>query len=146
MHQPVQINNLKFIRLVTGEDIVSEVSESQDTVQLVNPLKIVYSINEVTGMMSISLMQWVFTRITKEQRFEIPKINILMMSEPSQHMVEYYIKTSSKFYDEIKPSEKKSNPYPEEDDLVNLPELDSEEMEDLQRIMKDIMDGKRRLH
>ena len=45
--------NIKFIRLVTGEDVVSEVQESENGLCLVNPLKIIYGVNQKTGYISI---------------------------------------------------------------------------------------------
>ena len=46
MHQPIEIE-LKFLRLNSGEDIISEVQNlDEKTIKIVNPLKIVYLLNE----------------------------------------------------------------------------------------------------
>jgi hypothetical protein len=84
-------DNIKFIRLVTGEDIVSEVSDiSNGKMYINNPLKVVYTPSMNTGFLSISLMQWVFTRISKNQNFDMDLHNILIMTDADDHLVEHY--------------------------------------------------------
>lgn len=84
-------DNIKFIRLVTGEDIVSEVTDiSNGKMYINNPLKVVYTPSMNTGFLSISLMQWVFTRISKNQSFDMDLHNILIMTDADDHLVEHY--------------------------------------------------------
>jgi hypothetical protein len=84
-------DNIKFIRLITGEDIVSEVSDiSNGKMYINNPLKVVYTPSMNTGFLSISLMQWVFTRISKNQSFDMDLHNILIMTDADDHLVEHY--------------------------------------------------------
>ena len=84
-------DNIKFIRLVTGEDIVLEVSDiSNGKMYINNPLKVVYTPSMNTGFLSISLMQWVFTRISKNQNFDMDLHNILIMTDADDHLVEHY--------------------------------------------------------
>ena len=84
-------DNIKFIRLVTGEDIVSEVTDiSNGKMYINNPLKVVYTPSMNTGFLSISLMQWVFTRISKNQSFDMDLHNILIMTNADDHLVEHY--------------------------------------------------------
>ena len=81
---------VKFIRLVTGEDILAEILPvDEKNCKIVNPMKILYS-STSTGTMTISLMQWVFTRISTEQSFDLPLINILTSSPPSDNLKSYY--------------------------------------------------------
>jgi|SanBayMetagenome_1026888.scaffolds.fasta_scaffold06200_6 hypothetical protein len=84
-------DNIKFIRLVTGEDIVSEVTDiANGKMYINNPLKVVYTPSMNTGFLSISLMQWVFTRISKNQSFDMDLHNILIMTDADDHLVEHY--------------------------------------------------------
>ena len=43
-----------------------------------------------TGFLSISLMQWVFTKISKNQSFDMDLHNILIMTNADDHLVEHY--------------------------------------------------------
>ncbi len=84
-------DQIKFIRLVTGEDIVSEVGDiSNGKMYINNPLKVVYTPSMNTGFLSISLMQWVFTRISKNQSFDIDLHNILIMTDADDHLIDHY--------------------------------------------------------
>ena len=94
--------NVMFIRLVTGEDLISEVSEyeevssskdSTDNQQyyiLHNPMKVLYLQGVKSGFVSISLMQWVFGRVCQDQTFDISVSDILTTGYPSEKMHNYY--------------------------------------------------------
>jgi hypothetical protein len=148
MNEPIKMTSLKFIRLVSGEDIVAETIEEDGKFILINPLKIVYAINELSGMMSISLMQWIFPKITESQDFVLDKSTIIVRSEPSSSMIKYYFKTLKRYEEEEMNYTKKKNQvdYPEEDNIDKLPELNKEELDEIEQLMKDITEGKRRLH
>ena len=69
-------DSVKFVRLVTGEDIISEVMEVDDAsgkhVILYNPLKIMYMSSPMNSdKVGISLLEWVFSRISDKQEFRI---------------------------------------------------------------------------
>jgi hypothetical protein len=87
-------STVKFIRLVTGEDLVADVTEvesSEEAYYIVNnPMKIVYLSSSKPGVLSISLMQWVFTRICDEQSFTIYPEDILTAKKASDSMEDYY--------------------------------------------------------
>jgi hypothetical protein len=94
--------NVMFIRLVTGEDLISEVSEyeevssskdSTDNQQyyiLHNPMKVLYLQGVKSGFVSISLMQWVFGRVCQDQTFDLSVSDILTTGYPSEKMHNYY--------------------------------------------------------
>lgn len=94
--------NVMFIRLVTGEDLISEVSEyeevssSKDSTEnlhyyiLHNPMKVLYLQGVKSGYVSISLMQWVFGRVCQDQTFDLSVGDILTTGYPSDKMHEYY--------------------------------------------------------
>lgn len=79
-----------FLRLVTGEDVIAEYEVYEDFYRLYNPCKIVYLSSMKQGYLSISLMQWVFSKISENQVFDLPKSQILLKSKPSEKMVEHY--------------------------------------------------------
>lgn len=89
MHQKVEDpGEVKFMRLITGEDIITEMkSTSVDNHYiLINPLKIVYSFDNRPGIMSIGLIQWVFPEIAGTHEITIKKNDVLTMSDPSAEM------------------------------------------------------------
>lgn len=88
-------DSVKFVRLTTGEDLVSQILEvNKDEPSayylLINPLKIVYLTGNKPGVLSISLMQWVFHRVCDVQEFTIYPNDVITMANPSESLVEYY--------------------------------------------------------
>jgi len=85
---------VQFIRLQTGEDIITEISEvdNDDTKYYVfhNPMKIVYRISGKNGTLAVSLMQWVFSRICSEQDFIIYPDDVITMNKTTSDMEDYY--------------------------------------------------------
>jgi hypothetical protein len=90
---------VEFIRLVTGEDIISECEIHEDHYRLFNPCKVVYISSVKQGFLSISLMQWVFSKISDKQIFDLPKNQILIKSTPSDKLIEHYFGSVEHFLD-----------------------------------------------
>lgn len=94
-------NSVQFVRLSTGEDLVSEVTEikSDDTTYYIlhNPMKIVYQINGTKGSMVLSLMQWVFFRICENQDFVVYPNDILTMNRTADEMENFYWQSVEQF-------------------------------------------------
>ena len=92
---------VQFIRLVTGEDIIADVthvqSDDNNYYILNNPLKVVYLTGSKSGILSISLMQWVFWRICDAQEFTIYPEDVLTLAKPSDSMQGYYWKSIEHF-------------------------------------------------
>ena len=88
--------NLKFLRISTGEDVITELTEvpGKGSVQphyiLENPLKVIYAIMERPGVVAVNLISWVFPRITEEQRFVIYPKDVITMGDPSASLKEFY--------------------------------------------------------
>ena len=97
MHQP--ISDIYHLRLNTGEDLISEVifgenePGKEDHVLLLNPMKIICMPTSKKGFISLSLMQWVFSKITSEQKFNVFNRDILTMSHPNENLKDYYLET-----------------------------------------------------
>lgn len=82
--------DIQFLRLKTGEDIISEVLETDKTFILMNPCKVLYLKSSKTGFLSISLMQWIFSKLCADQTFEIDKSEILVKAFPEDTFIEHY--------------------------------------------------------
>lgn len=83
----------KFVRLQTGDDIISEVIEYEDEngiiYLLMNPLKVVYMPTN-TGHLQVAFMPWVFPKICDHQEFTIHAEDVLIISNVSEYMNDYY--------------------------------------------------------
>jgi hypothetical protein len=96
------------LRLNTGEDIISEVlwpetkEGHEPHVVLKHPMKIVCIPSGKPGYVSLSLMQWVFTKITSDQEFNVFSRDILTMSKPNESLRGYYIETVDYFSEKFK--------------------------------------------
>lgn len=101
MHQPV--SEIYHIRLNTGEDLISEViwaetkPGTESHVTLINPMKILCMPSNKPGYVTLSLMQWIFKKITEDQEFNIFSRDILTMSKPNPNLKEYYAETVDYF-------------------------------------------------
>jgi hypothetical protein len=145
MNKPVENNdNVKYIRMITGEDIISEVIELSDndnhSYMFINPMKIVYMMNNKPGpSMTISVMHWIFTRICDVQEFNINTEDVMTLAKPAAGLVEHYYECLEHFE-----SMKNDNRDIEFDDILN----DGEDhgLEALQKIMDEFKTNKRKLH
>lgn len=105
---------VRFFRLNNGEDIIAySYHVPKDDVELghyiINdPMKIIYITTSkgARPYMSISLMQWVFSRISEKQEFRIEEKDVLFASEPAVGLVDYYYETVEHFLD-MKEKQKK---------------------------------------
>lgn len=136
---------VEFLRLVTGEDLVSECEIHEDFYRLYNPCKVVYLSSQKQGYLSISLMQWVFSKISDEQSFDLPKNQILIKSKPGENMIEHYFNSVDHF---IKSSRKEpisfEDPIDSDDD--DIEESSKETLQMLENLLDSIKDKKGKLH
>ena len=133
MHQPVEIE-LKFLRLNSGEDIISEVQKLDDkTYRIINPLKIMYYYNENVGVMSMSLVPWIFNSICETEHYDMEKHNVLVSSNISLTMTKSYYGILNKIKNNMYVTE-------QEDDE----EYDDETIKETKEMLSEVL--KKRLH
>lgn len=136
-------NSVRFIRLNTGEDLVSEVSEieNDDNRYYIfhNPMKIIYQMNVKGGGLTISLMQWVFARICEDQEFVVYSNDVVTMNKTTDSMENYYWETVSHF-DSVKDSLSKKTSF--DNDVKD----ESEFLNDLQEILQSFSSSNKKLH
>lgn len=137
MHQSAE--NIKFIRLVTGEDIITEIKSDENSFTLVKPLKIVYALGEKPGVISIGLVQWIFPDVVASQEMSVKDRDILTMSDPSLDMLKSYrssIKRLEKNLSFEFMSEEETMSLDEEYDEKRLSDDEFDVLEDLIESMK----------
>lgn len=135
-------NGVKFIRLSTGEDLVSQVlevnTEDNQHYVLINPLKILYMTGNKPGILSISLMQWIFHRVCDVQEFTIYPTEVVTMAIPSSNLIEYY-QDSVEQFEANQEKQKKNTEFGSED-----PENELDLLDKIQEYLK--VNNKRILH
>jgi len=144
MHQPIETPTaIKFVRLITGEDLISEVftedSEKFQKVYLINPLKIVYSFGKKSTL-SISLYNWVIPEILEDNVFQIKINDILLMKEVSSDMEEYYQTTLEHLETYTHFKKNMMNDYPQDEDF------EESEYSYIKEMIEEMKNGKRKMH
>lgn len=142
----VQQSNIKFVRLITGEDLVTELVYSEDMGGLVlyNPMKVVYFTTE--SSVSLTLIEWIFSSVCKNQMFPMSSNNVLVVSDVTSGMEQMYFtmltkiamknenKASVELLDTENPEE--STPVPTKTYLQDLED----------EMLAEIQSGKRKLN
>jgi hypothetical protein len=141
--------SIKFVRLSSGEDLVTEFSEYEDNevnyYTLHNPMKILYTTN-MSGYMSITLMQWVFNRICDKQVFEINPSEVQIIADPSDSMKKYYMESVDHYINKKSKSEQETTV--SEDDPFDEPTTEEEALEIIRNMLDTTANkkDKRKLH
>jgi hypothetical protein len=142
--------SIKFIRLSNGEDLISQIieirKEEEDSYYiLINPLKIVYMTGTKPGILSISLMQWVFHRVCSDQEFTIYPSDVLTMAKPTDSLIEYY-QDSLYHFDEVKEKLKKNTEFSPTEEEGTFEDVDDDKLLDELKEILENTSSKRILH
>lgn len=82
------MNNIKIVRLQSGEDIIAEVIEDETTVMLIEPMVLI--MKRTTQGSVMYLMPWLPIELVKENCATLYHEDILASFEPNDDMVEYF--------------------------------------------------------
>ncbi len=84
-------NNIKIVRLQSGEDIMADIIEDEenDTIFLDNPMHIIFK-RIPTGQTVMMMAPWLPIEIIKENNAILYSSDILTVIEPKEDLVEYY--------------------------------------------------------
>ena len=146
--------SVKFLRLNTGEDLIAytyhiKEDDLEDEHYIIDtPLKIVYGTSpKMHQLMSISLMQWIFSRVTENHEFKLSAKDVLLCANASQHITEFYYETVQQIEElnnDIK-NEEQSLKEQLSDDIDEEYIDEAESLELLQNLLESTK-GKRTLH
>lgn len=149
---PTNESSIRFIRMNSGEDLVTEMlyvktEESDEYYIFINPLKIVYSISEKPGFVSISLLQWVLPEICDKQQFTVYPNDITTMSQVTEEMENYYWETLIRLQSsqDERLSRRKHKSKESIDDAFDF-DVSDEDLGYVKDMLDDIKNGKRKLH
>ena len=94
--------NIKFVRLNNGDDIISEVIETEDengiAYTLFRPLKVVYIPAEREGYVAVAFTPWVFSSLCDNHEFVIHDEDVLIVTDAAQKMNTYYWNSVDQHY------------------------------------------------
>lgn len=88
--------NIKIIRLQTGEDIVAHSDElDDDCISLVNPMRLIFR-RMPNGQAVMMMIPWLPVELIKEDSAIIYLEDIITVLDPKESMIEYYQNLISK--------------------------------------------------
>ena len=143
----------KFIRLVTGEDIVANCLIDNETqyVDVESPMKVIISRFNNSRKSILIMMPWLPLEVIGDEYATLKFEDILTMVDPKEAFVEYYINTVEKYRYLIESNDKEDMFTNElEDDLFEEEPTDEEVSEydefNLEEALESIKDIKKVLH
>jgi hypothetical protein len=84
-------STVKFIRLINGDDIISEVRDEQEiTMVLANPMKVLVDADLEVGKQTIYMHTWMPQGIAKENFCTLSKKDVIFIAEIEEDIEEYY--------------------------------------------------------
>ena len=129
------MDNVKIIRMQTGEDIMASMIEEQEqneTVVLNNPMRLVFR-RLPTGQTVLMMMPWLPVELIKEDSAIIYTTDIITIVEPKESMKEYYENLVDKTIEEMLNSEELL-----EQRLSNMEKEEQEEQKIAEEIINEI--------
>jgi hypothetical protein len=120
-------NNIKIVRLQSGEDIMADIIEDDenDTIFLDNPMHIIFK-RIPTGQTVMMMMPWLPIEIIKENSAIVYSSDILTIIEPKEDLVDYYGTVVIEAQQRME--EKRDFSNEEEEDDYDEEEIDEEEL------------------
>ena len=119
-------NNIKIVRLQSGEDIMADIIEDEenDTIFLDNPMHIIFK-RIPTGQTVMMMMPWLPIEVIKENSAIVYSSDILTIIEPKEDLVDYYGTVVIEAQQRMEEKRDFSN---EEEDDYDEEEIDEEEL------------------
>lgn len=84
---------LTFIRLTSGEDIIAElvgVNSQLGLCTITNPMKVLYIPGKHPGSVILTLIHWIFPKVSESKDFTIQDSHIIATAKPSHVLSQYY--------------------------------------------------------
>ena len=133
-NQPI----IKIVRLQTGEDIISKITEDDesDMVLLNNPMRMIVKRVE-TGQSIFMMMPWLPIEVIKEDSAIIYNTDIITMFDPKDSLIEYYQSlVNESILSILKNEEISFDDESEEDEYDEEYELTEEELKEIEDYRK----------
>lgn len=133
-------NNIKIVRLQSGEDVMAGVIENDenDVIVLDNPMHVIFK-RMPTGQTIMMMMPWLPIEIIKKNNAVIYGTDILTVIEPKDDLIDYYgraVLEAQEIMEKKKIRGIEDEDFDEEDDEDDEEELQVEDIVDLMREKK----------
>lgn len=145
--EPTTNNNIKIVRLQSGEDIIADFIEDEqnETVLLDNPMHIIFK-RIPTGQTVMMMMPWLPIELIKDNQALIYTSDILTIIEPKEDLITYYgdvVVEAQQRMEKKLPFESESDIMEEDEEDYDIDEEDDEQltMEDIIEAMKERKKG-----
>jgi small nuclear ribonucleoprotein (snRNP)-like protein len=125
------MDNIKIVRLKNGEDIVGQLTNVDDSYDVVEPMTVdVEYRGKEPGLV---MRHWLPIQLVKYNEITIKQTDVLCVLEPSEDFAEYYMNTVEKVHDLLKAR-----------NLVD--ELDDDEVNDIMDALDELQQQGNTLH
>ena len=133
-------NNIKIVRLHSGEDIIADFIEDDESssVLLDNPMHIIFK-RVPTGQTIMMMMPWLPIELIEDNQAVILADDILTVIEPKQDLIEYY---GDVVLEAQKRMEKKL-PFQPDNDMMNIDDEENEESVDFDDVIEAMRERKK---
>lgn len=84
------MDNVRIVRLVSGEDIIAFYEEDEDMALVGNPMTMAFK-RLPTGKAVMLMAPWLPLEVVEEDIVSIPYSQIITVMNPKKHMSEYFI-------------------------------------------------------
>jgi hypothetical protein len=138
---------IKFIRLVTGEDIVANclINDETQYVDVESPMKVIISRFNNSKKSILIMMPWLPLEVIADEYATLKYEDILTMVDPKESFVEYYLNTVDK-YNELIQSNLNEEMFEELDDDPTDEEVSEYDEHSLDEALNSLKDTKKVLH
>jgi hypothetical protein len=95
-------NNIKIVRLTTGEDIICNIENNSgnSSFKMIEPMSV--GIHESRNQMGLVMRHWLPVQLIKKNEVTIVAKDILTVFEPNEDLKEYYLNTVEKIANLLK--------------------------------------------
>jgi hypothetical protein len=91
MHNDEIYSKVKFFRLITGDDLITEVKDTTESVlTVVNPMKVLIDADLDAGRQTIYMHCWMPQGIAKGNECKLFYKDIIFVADVEQDIVDYY--------------------------------------------------------
>ena len=94
------MDNVRIVRLTSGEDIIAFYDEEGDESYLMNPMTVFFK-RRNDGKALMLMSPWIPLEIVSEDIVTINKANILTVMMPKQHLIDYFNQMINEIEDEL---------------------------------------------
>ncbi len=136
-------NNIKIVRLQSGEDIMADVMENDENELIVldNPMHIIFK-RMPTGQTVMMMMPWLPVELIKENSALVYTSDIVTVIEPKEAMIRYYDRLVERTVNDMADSDKLLEDLLDEQDKDDEEQQQEEMMQELLQHIQEVKNKK----